>query len=104
MTFYNDAAHWNSIANLHLLNDSQNLSKGEKMLDDWLSDPSVHLSANDLLAGGVSLEFKDFKTFYSTRRANLKERLINRVFVTKSVTEETPVEDSDEEVVEETVA
>jgi len=104
LTFYSDAAHWNSIANLHLLNDSQNLSKGEKMLDEWLSDSSVHLSANDLLAGGVSLDFKDFKTFYSTRRANLKDRLINRVFVTKSVTEEAPVEDSDEEVVEEAVA
>lgn len=103
LTFYNDAAHWNSIANLHLLNDSQNLSKGDKMLDDWLSDPSVHLSANDLLVGGVSLAFKDFTTFYHKRRANLKERLIGRVFMTKSVMEGPTVDNSDEEVVDEAV-
>ncbi|MFH3733424.1 hypothetical protein WAH84_21670, partial [Acinetobacter baumannii] len=33
--FYINASHWNSIANLHLLNDSLNLSKRDKLLDDW---------------------------------------------------------------------
>ena len=101
LNFYNDALHWNSIANLHLLNDSQNLSKGDRMLKDWLSDTAVHLSVNDLLAAGVSLEFREFKLFYERRRANLKERLSRRVFMTNSVTGGAAAEDTDEEVVEE---
>ena len=30
--FFSDAGHWNSMANLHLLNDSQNLSKNDRPL------------------------------------------------------------------------
>ncbi len=36
--FYINASHWNSIANLHLLNDSLNLSKRDKLLDDWIKN------------------------------------------------------------------
>jgi hypothetical protein len=102
-SFYKDPAHWNSIANLHLLNDSQNTSKGTRMLSDWFSDPSVHISRSDFLVGEASLEFEDFRDFYLIRRANLKERLRARVFVTTSALETSPQEDSDEEVVEETL-
>ena len=101
MRFFSNAVHWNSMANLNLLNDSQNLSKGHRMLEDWLSDPSVHLTSSDLLTGEVSLSFKDFKDFYDTRRASLKLRLLERVFMTESVTGSFITEDSDEEVVEE---
>ena len=104
LAFYSDAAHWNSIANLHLLDDSQNQSKRDKMLSDWLNDPSVHLSANDLLVSDASLEFSAFEEFYHKRRAALKERLSRRVFVSVSVTEEQVTEDSDEELVEEALA
>ena len=99
--FYQNPAHWNSVANLHLLNDSQNHSKGDRPLSDWFDDPSVHISRGDLLAGDLSFAFEDFRDFYLTRRANLKAQLTARVFVAKSVLEATPQGDSDEEVVEE---
>ena len=101
LNFYQDPAHWNSIANLHLLNDSQNASKGDRTLSDWFDDSSVHVSKNDLLVGEASLAFHDFRDFYKTRRANLKARLMSRVYVAKSVLQGDPVDDSDEEVVEE---
>lgn len=101
LCFYQSPDHWNSIANLHLLNDSQNTSKGDRKLSDWFNDPSVHVSRNDLLLSETSLAFGDFRDFYMTRRANVKERLMSRVFVAKSVLQGTSVEDSDEEVVEE---
>ncbi len=99
--FFSNVSHWNSISNLHLLNDSQNLSKSDRMLADWLCDPAVHLSANDLLVEDTSVAFEDFKQFYDKRRANLKERLISRVYLTKSVVTEPAMDDFDEEVVEE---
>lgn len=104
LEFYQNPAHWNSIANLHLLNDSQNLSKGDRKLSDWLGDPSIHLSKNDLLADEAGLAFEDFEDFFAKRRANLKTRLTSRVFVTKSVLAVSAQDDSDEEVVEEEVA
>ena len=100
-SFYQDPIHWNSIANLHLLNGSQNTSKGSRPLGDWFGDPCVHIPRSDLLAGEASFEFEDFRDFYLTRRANIKDRLISRVFVAKLALETTPREDSDEEVVEE---
>lgn len=101
--FYQDPAHWNSIANLHLLNDSQNSSKGDRRLSDWFDDSSVHVSRADLLVGEVSLAFKDFRDFYTTRRENLKARLSSRVFVAKSVLGATSLEEPDDEVVEEEI-
>jgi hypothetical protein len=103
LNFYKDPAHWNSIANLHLLNDSQNTSKWSRELNDWFNDSSVHISRSDLLVGEVSLTFESFRDFYLTRRQNLKERLRARVFVATSALETTPQEDFDEEVVEETL-
>lgn len=100
-SFYRDPQHWNSIANLHLLNDSQNTSKGDRPLSDWMSDSSIHVSKNDLLVGDISLAFENFKYFYTSRRASLKERLISRVFIAKTVLLDAGEADLDEEVVEE---
>lgn len=102
--FYADPSHWNTIPNLHLLNDSQNLSKKDKPLKEWLEDKNIHLSAKDFLAEGVSLEFSCFKKFYEKRRSALKQRLISRVYMTASLPAEIALEDSDEEVVEEVIA
>ena len=77
--FFSHAGKWNSMANLHLLNESQNLSKKDKSLVEWLNDPNVNLSAQDLLVEDVGLEFEAFKQFYERRRSKLKERLNNRV-------------------------
>ena len=101
--FYGDPKHWNSIANLHLLNDSQNMSKKDKTLEMWMKDPNIHLTANDLLVQDVSLEFSTFQTFYKKRRSALKSRLISRVFLATSLPDEIIENDSDEEVVEEQV-
>lgn len=104
MEFYSDAKHWNSVANLHLLNEYQNMSKNDTPLKTWLDEPNIHLDASDLLVDGVSMEFEAFKNFYATRRNALKNRLISRVFMTYSLSDEVTHDDFDEEVVEETMA
>jgi len=49
------------MANLHLINDSQNLSKNDRPLSQWLNDPNVNLRAQDLLVEGIGLEFDAFR-------------------------------------------
>lgn len=100
MEFYENHLHWNTIANLHLLNHSQNQSKSNKTLKDWLDDPTVHLEAKDLLVESVDLSFEAFPEFFAKRRAELKKRLISRVFFAHSIPLEPESEDQDEEVVE----
>lgn len=101
IAFYSNSAHWNSIANLHLLNDSQNISKGAKHLDEWIGSSGVTVNKKSLLLDDtISLKFEEFMQFYEHRRAALKERLMSRVYMTEALV--TPIEgDSDEEVVEE---
>jgi hypothetical protein len=100
MAFYTDSSHWNTIANLHLLNDSQNLSKSDRPLKEWLEDSSVHLTAASLLVDRIDLGFEAFPEFFAARRAALKARLISRVFISQSLPAEPEPEDPDEEVVE----
>lgn len=103
MTFYSDTKHWNSISNLHLLNDSQNMSKKAKPLDLWIIDPDINITKSSLLLDeNVSLSFDAFKTFFLQRRAALKTRLQNRVFMTEVLSIEV-IDDLDEEVVEEVI-
>jgi len=99
MKFFRDKTHWNSIVNLHLLNDSQNLSKKDKGLEVWINDPSSGFRREDLLLDSSdSLRFEDFREFYEKRRAAILERLRNTVRMTDVVF--TPVvEDEDEEEV-----
>jgi hypothetical protein len=103
MAFYSDIKHWNSIANLHLLNDSQNLSKLDTPLIDWVNNKNTHVTSADLLVDGVSLELDAFMNFYEKRRIALRDRLISRVFITTSLSEAVIPDDSDEEVVEELI-
>ncbi|WP_036859483.1 DUF262 domain-containing protein [Porticoccus hydrocarbonoclasticus] len=100
MAFYAESRHWNSIANLHLLNDSQNISKSDRPLKDWLMDSSVHITAGSLLVEGVDLGFEAFPEFFAARRAALKERLKSRVFISHSIPADPEPDDMDEEVVE----
>jgi hypothetical protein len=102
-TFYSDQVHWNAIPNLHLLNHSQNLSKNDRPLKDWLEDQNVHLSARDLLVEDVDLEFESFKAFYAARREALKQRLVSRVYMATPVPAEEVDDSEDEEVLEESV-
>lgn len=102
-TFYSDPVHWNAIPNLHLLNHSQNQSKNDRPLDDWLRDKNVHLSARDLLVENVALEFESFKAFYDARREALKQRLMSRVYMATAVAPEEVDDSEAEELLEETV-
>jgi hypothetical protein len=101
--FYSETSHWNAVPNLHLLNDSQNISKNDRSLKEWIEDRNVHLTAKDLLVDGVSLEFSEFKHFHEQRRSALRDRLISRVFMSASLPVEIALDDSDEEVVEEAI-
>jgi len=103
MKFYKEPLHWNSIANLHLLNDSQNISKSDKPLQQWVAEENNNFKAGDFLVDeAVSLEFSDFEEFFEKRRDALRKRLMARVYMTKiAFSEEQLIEESDEEVVEE---
>ncbi|HGH3548232.1 TPA: DUF262 domain-containing protein [Acinetobacter baumannii] len=80
--FYINASHWNSIANLHLLNDSLNLSKRDKLLDDWIKNNTSGFISKDLLIDdSVPLTFDFFEDFYHARRKALKKRFIERVYI-----------------------
>lgn len=104
MAFFRKAEHWNAMPNLHLLNDSQNSSKNDRPLNDWLSDGKVNLTAETLLVSGVDLSFEAFPEFFAKRRQALRERLISRVVMSTTLPEEPLDDDSDEEVVEEALA
>jgi len=98
MDFYSNQQHWNSMANLHLLNESQNQSKNDSSLDLWLSNENIHISKVDLFVEGIDLSFSNFKEFYHVRRAQLKQRLIERVYMTASIIDQNVGDEPDEEV------
>ncbi|MCY0967156.1 DUF262 domain-containing protein [Parathalassolituus penaei] len=100
MSFYLSDRHWNSVANLHLLNHSQNISKNDQPLADWLARPDIHLSAETLLVAGVDMSFEAFPQFYEIRRKALKDRLRERVYLSQVMPVESAEEEFDEEVVE----
>lgn len=61
----------NKLANLQLLQGSENESKNDSTLADWLA------SGNDVkyMPEGVSYELKDFDNFYNGRKALMKKEL-----------------------------
>lgn len=104
LSFYTKPSHWNSIANLHLLNNSQNMSKKAKPLSEWVNNSEVTVTKLSLLLDDtVSLEFEEFKSFYEERRSVLKERLISRVYMTEALAITEVEDDLDAQVVEEDV-
>lgn len=103
MEFYVNPKHWNSIANLHLLNHSQNLVKSDRPLVEWVEDKEITLTKESLLLDKAPLDFSEFKEFYTERRDALKTRLTGKVFMTTVLSNETTIDDSDEEVVEEPI-
>lgn len=80
--FYMNTNHWNSISNLHLLNDSLNLSKSDQSLEDWIKNNNCGFKNKDLLIDdSISLSFTYFEDFYKARRKALKQRFIERVYI-----------------------
>lgn len=102
LSFYLNPLNWNSITNLHLLNASQNRSKSDIPLSDWLADKQYGIKPGDLLlAERDSLHFEDFPEFCAARRGALLERLRSNVFVSAqpSVVDETLEEEQEVEAV-----
>ncbi len=84
MAFYNDPGHWNTIPNLHLLNASQNSSKQDRSLREWLLVRDNGFRQEDLLLDpSVSLDFDRFHEFFEARRQALMTRLRNRLYVSE---------------------
>lgn len=82
MVFYQNPVNWNSIANLHLLNASQNRSKKDMPLIEWLAEKGCGIKRADLLLDeSDSLQFQDFQAFCNARREALLYRLRSNVVV-----------------------
>ncbi|HGC1259429.1 TPA: DUF262 domain-containing protein [Escherichia coli] len=98
LSFYENPEHWDTIPNLHLLNHSQNISKQDTSLKQWLSQPSNNYSPSMLLVSDENIEFSRFPEFYNERRNALKQRLLNRVFLTTKIDSSPSTMDTDEEI------
>lgn len=89
--------HFNNLANLSLLPGTENISKTNHPLVDWLSQhPSPALARNlALLPEGVDLALSVFKRFYEARQLLLAAELRKRLGIipTHSVEPEPVIED-----------
>ena len=74
LSFYENPEHWDTIPNLHLLNHSQNISKQDTSLKQWLSHSSNNYTPSMLLVSDDNIEFSRFPEFYNERRNALKQR------------------------------
>ncbi|HFF8620998.1 DUF262 domain-containing protein [Escherichia coli] len=98
LSFYENPEYWDTIPNLHLLNHSQNISKQDTSLKQWLSQPSNNYSPSMLLVSDENIEFSRFPEFYNERRNALKQRLLSRVFLTTKIDSSPSTMDTDEEI------
>ncbi|MER4391862.1 hypothetical protein J8981_27665, partial [Klebsiella pneumoniae] len=98
LSFYENPEHWDTIPNLHLLNHSQNTSKQDTSLKQWLSHSSNNYTPSMLLVSDENIEFSRFQEFYNERRNALKQRLLNRVFLTTKIDSSPSTMDTDEEI------
>lgn len=98
MAFYENPRHWNGIPNLHLLNSSQNCSKNDTSLSQWINDSNNGFRKEDLLVGAdISLEFGQFKSFYEARRSMMITRLRSKLFMSDLPLVQEAVTDSDDD-------
>jgi len=101
LAFYEDPMHWNTIPNLHLLNSSQNYSKNDSNLREWLMNDNNGFRQEDLLIdSSVSLEFDQVRTFLKKRRNALMNRLRRKLYVSEEplASEEGIVVDEEDSV------
>ena len=74
---------YNSIVNLQLLNSTDNLSKNNKTLKDWVDIQTQNKPQNyivdfynsHIIPQGINLDLSNFKQFYDTRRQMLSKKL-----------------------------
>ena len=77
-SFDSDRLNWDSIANLQLLNEVENMSKGATPLEEWVNTNNISKS-DKFIPDDVSLKRSDFKTFIEKRKELLKNHLKNMV-------------------------
>ncbi|WP_322612659.1 DUF262 domain-containing protein [Dermacoccus abyssi] len=95
--FYEDRSNWNGIGNLWLLTESENTSKQDKPLQDWLEPRLGKTTLDPLIPPGVSLDFADFKAFVEKRRALLKDKLEGLIGAGTVAAAAVPLEVDDED-------
>lgn len=72
--FYEDPDNWNSLVNLHLLSESENTSKNDAPLREWLESRGETL-IDPLIPAGTDLAFEAFPAFVTARSAELRSML-----------------------------
>ena len=72
--YYTNPDYWNGVVNLQLLNSGLNESKKDTSLEDWIKQNKVN-KETQLIPSNVSYAFKDFVSFYDTRKAIIVNRL-----------------------------
>lgn len=92
---YEDRGSWNGTCNLWLLTESENTSKQDKPLKDWLEPRLGKTTLDPLIPPGTSLDFKDYTEFIEQRRAFLKSKLEGLVGTTTVVAAPVPLEPID---------
>ena len=80
-----------------LLTESENTSKQDKPLKDWLEPRLGKTTLDPLIPAGASLDFADYKDFIEKRRAFLKAKLEGLVGVNTVVAAQVPLEPVDVE-------
>ncbi len=82
LEFCLDETHFDSLPNLHLLAERENRSKQGQPLVAWLTQrvketglSEADLRLRSLIPVGMSLDLRDFKSFYLARKDELKNRL-----------------------------
>lgn len=93
--FYEDRENWNGVSNLWLLTESENTSKQDKPLKDWLEPRLGKTALDPLIPAGTSLDFADYKDFIEERRAFLKAKLEGLVGAKTVVAAQVPLEPVD---------
>lgn len=81
---------FNSLANLQLMQETQNIEKSDKPFSEWLietypneTDRASYLKQNHINSG-VSMDFLDFIDFFDQRKAELKRKFIELLNATSN--------------------
>jgi hypothetical protein len=93
--FFEDRENWNSVSNLWLLTESENTSKQDQPLKNWLEPKLGKTTLDPLIPPDTSLDFADFKSFIEQRRAFLKAKLEGLVGVVAVPSAPSDVDDLD---------
>ncbi len=75
MDFFQNHENWNSIVNLHLLEESRNKSKQDRPVADWFKEQNGLTPDALLIPADAPLDFESFQTFVEKRTQYLSKIL-----------------------------